>query len=551
MSRVPRPDHELPFLDDLLACGDRAPSVERKVELARGVRSVSPEASRHLDHVLFDRLARMSAGLADAQAAQTALRELLARLDAPPWHPALFLRLVPTDLGSRALVLAGGTRRVVAVADGVDMDDLRPGEEVFLGRELDVLAGRSPYGMPQVGETALFERVTADGRCVLRWRDEEVVVDAAASLAVADLRSGDQVRWDRAAWMAFERIESAGRRFLVDRVPDADRSQLGGQAANLETLLSALTAVLVDAERARRYRLDGRRSILMVGPPGCGKTLMARIAAAEIGRLGGKRCHLAVVKPAEFESRFVGATEENIRRCFRELRERAADGGYAVLFLDEIEAIGRIRGRSVDQHADRFLAALLAEVDGFTARSDVAIIAATNRKDLLDSALLERLSDLEIVVRRPDMRSARAILDIHLPASVAIGVRDRREDIVESAVSRLYAPNGDNAVATIRFRDGRSRPVVARELMSGRLLAQVCRAACQTAFVRDVGDGEPGVSVADMEQAVAAAIERLGTTLSRHNVHAYLSDLPQDVEVVGVEPVVRKVAHPERYRHVA
>src|SRR5262249_18465047 len=159
-------------------------------------------------------------------------------------------------------------------------------------------------------------------RCVLRWRDEEVVVDAAAMLNTAELKTGDQVRWDRTAWMAFEKIDAApGRRFLLEDVPDMPRSRVGGQDANLDILLSALTSTLVAAGKAAHYGLGGRQSILMVGPPGCGKTLMARVAVAEMARLSGRRCRLGVVKPAEWESPWVGETQQNIRNCFRALRE--------------------------------------------------------------------------------------------------------------------------------------------------------------------------------------------------------------------------------------
>jgi len=541
---------EIPFLDDLLAVGDGAPTIDRKVELARSIRATAPEGGRQLDRVLFDHLARMAQGLGMAQAAQQELREMLNQLDSPPWHPALFLRAVATELGPRAMVLHGGARRVVAVADGIDLDSLLVGEEVFLGKEYNVVAGRSPYGTPQCGETAFFERLAPGGRCVLRRRDEEVVVDAATTLNTAELKAGDQVRWDRTAWMAFEKIDAApGRRFLLEEVPDVGREQVGGQERSLDVLLSALTATLVAPELAARYGLGGRRSILLVGPPGCGKTLMARVAAAEVTRLSGRRCRFAVVKPAEWESSWVGETQQNIRNCFRALRE-AADGS-AVLFLDEIEAIGRIRGGVANQHGDKFLAALLAELDGFTERTGIAIIAATNRKDLVDPALLERLSDVEITVRRPDLRGARAIFAIHLPESIPVDEAGTRGEIIETAVSRLYSPNAENDLCTLRFRDGKTRTVVARELASGRLVAQICREACQAAFQRDVNGGGSGVRVADMAHAVADALERLASTLSRQNVHAYLSDLPQDVDVVSVEPVVRKVARPHRYRHAA
>src|SRR5262249_17651095 len=243
--------------------------------------------------------------------------------------------------GGGGVVLGGGARSLVGAADGVALESLRIGEEVFLGKEGNVIAGRSPYGTPQCGETAFFERLTADGRCVLRWRDEEVVVDPAGALDAAGLTHGDQVRWDRTAWIAFEKIEAAaGRQYLLEDVPTATREQVGGQQANLDIMLSALTVSLVAPETAALYGVGGRQTVLMVGPPGCGKTLMARVVAAEITRLGGRRCRFAVVKPAAWESPYVGETEANIRNCFRTLRE-AADGPV-VLFLDEIEAVGRI-----------------------------------------------------------------------------------------------------------------------------------------------------------------------------------------------------------------
>jgi ATP-dependent Clp protease ATP-binding subunit ClpA len=398
MPRVRTPDDEIPLLDQLMAVGEGAPSIDQKVDLAQTIRSSSPERGRRLDQALLDRLARYAVGLTQAQAAHAHLREMIERLDAPPWFPALFLRPVDTSLGPRALVLFNGAQRLVALAEGVDLQSLAAGDEVFLGKDLNVVTGKSPYGGPKCGETAFFERMTADGRCVLRWRDEEMVVDAASGLAVATLRSGDQVRWDRTAWLAFEKIERpVGQQFLLNEIPNVGRNQVGGQDRNLDLLLSALTAALTAPEKAMQYGLGGRKSILMIGPSGVGKTLMARVAAAEMTRLSGTDCRFGVVKPAEWESPWVGETQQNIRNCFKGLREAAA-AGAAVLFMDEIESIGRIRGGTAAHHADKFLAALLAELDGFTDRTGIAIIAATNRKDLVDPALLERLSDVEINV---------------------------------------------------------------------------------------------------------------------------------------------------------
>jgi ATP-dependent 26S proteasome regulatory subunit len=555
MRRTPSDEARLSeMLGQLVAVGEGALGIEQKVELAQLIRLEGPDGGRRLDHYLLDTVARQGLGLAEARGTQEKLRAILARLSATPWYPAVFLRPLSTPLGERALIVGGEGTSVVEVAEDVDLGALAAGDEVLLGRERNVVMARSPGGVLRAVETAFFDRRTASGRLVLRWRDEEVVVDAAAALAGAVLAEGDQVRWDRATGLAVERIERpAPRRFLLEDVPDIGRDRVGGQDANLERLLAVLTVGLLDSARAGRYGLGSRKTVLLVGPPGNGKTLLARIATAEIQRLSGKRCRFGVVKPAEWESPWVGETQHNIRLCFEALREAAREG-CVVLFLDEVEAVGRIRGDFAGHHSDKFLAALLAELDGFTDRGNVAIVAATNRKDLVDPALLERLSDTEIQVRRPDRDGARAILGIHLPAWLpwAPGPEARAE-VIERAVSRFYSPNAERALSTLRFRDGRTRTVVASDLASGRTFEQICRAACLAAFLRDVesGGADAGVRLDDMEEAVADAFERLATTLSPRNAHAHLADLPEDVDVVGVEPVLRRVGRPHRYRSAA
>jgi SpoVK/Ycf46/Vps4 family AAA+-type ATPase len=261
-----------------------------------------------------------------------------------------------------------------------------------------------------------------------------------------------------------------------------------------------------------------------------------------------------VVKPGEWEDPFVGVTQQKIRATFRALRE-AGEEGFAVLFLDEIEAMGRHRGSAVGHHSDKFLAALLAEFEGFKGRGNVAIIAATNRKDLLEPALLERF-EIEIPVRRPDMRGAKSIFGIHLPASLpyspnGTAAEDTRREMIETAVSRFYSPNADNDLCTLRFRDGKTRLVTARDLASGRVFEQVCRAACKAAFLRPAEGEEDGLRLEDMQNAVSDAMERLTHTLTVRNVHIYLPDLSTDLDVASVEPVTRKVTRPQRYLRAA
>lgn len=551
---MPHKRSPLPDLDLLRAVGDHAPSLQDKCQFVHAVRTESPDLSAQIDHMLLDTLTQQHQGLLESQAALTQCKVILEQLRRPPWRPAVYLDTVSTPHGHHALVLCDGTRRLVMLDEAITCDALTIGDEVFLNHELNMIMAKSPRGALPYGETAVVERSLGDGRLLLKWRDEEVIVEAGPLHAVP-LQRGDHVRWDRAAWLAFEKIEHThGQDFFLDELVDVDRTQVGGQAKNLETLLSSLTTTLVDPGKAAVYGLGGRQSILLVGPPGCGKTLMTRVAVAEISRLSGTQCRFAVVKPAEWESPWVGETQQNIRHCFQALRAAAHDG-FAVLFLDEVEAVGRVRGNGVGFHSDKFLAALLAELDGFTDRTGIAIVAATNRKDLVDPALMERLADVEIAITRPDRRAAEAIFAIHLaetlpysPNGTAAPVT--RRELIETAVSRFYSPNADNALSVVHFRDGKTRTVAARELASGRIFTQVCRATRQAAFLRDVRGGGSGVQVADIEDAVADAIERLRSTLTVHNVHAYLADLPQDVDVVSVEPIVRKVPRHRHYRTV-
>ena len=532
--------------------GDGALDVDGTVATLQQVRGLSAETAAAVDHTLVETIAVYRRTLMGAQRDIHECHELLERLSAPPLHPAIFHRVIKVTGVEKALVQAGNARRVVSPGEGIELAALVRGDEVFLNNEQNLIIAVSPDGPPLCGETAMFERCLSDGRLVLRHHDNPLLVDVSSRLANTRFKTGDAVRFDRNSWMAYEKIEmEASRRYLLDEVPDLPLDSVGGQTANFENLLSVLTMILVEPKRAADYGLTGRNSILMAGPPGCGKTLMARVAVSEIARLTGKKCRFAVVKPAEWESPWVGQTQENIRQCFQSLREVGEDG-YAVLFMDEIESIGRIRGGAVSQHSDKFLAALLAELDGFADRRNVAIICATNRKDLLDSALYERLSDLEISVGRPEMAGARAIFQIHLPESVPFHpngalAKSTRQELIEHAVSRFYSPNAGNELCTLRFRDGKQRVIVARELASGRLFENVCRSARRSAFLREVGGGAEGVQLSDMQDAVSQTLERMRHTLTINNAQAYLHDLPQDVDVVSVEPILRRVKQPHQY----
>ena len=536
-------------------------ALDEKVAMLETLRTLDPRQARVIDTHLLTQLINMRKGIQASQANHTKLEKLLRNLTEPPLLPAIYLGSQHV-LGTRhARVLIGSSQRIVNFGPDMKEACLGKGDEVFLNKELNLIIDKSPDGIPPFGETAHFNRMTPDGvRMILDDRDREVVVDLAKPMQHRDdIERGDVVRFDRNTLMAYEKIERSDDRqdYLVKDLDNVTAASIGGHRKNLRTLIDALTCALIAPERAEAYGLRGRRAITLIGPPGTGKTLMARVAVAEVEKISSKPCRFFVVRPGEFLSPWVGETERKIRECFEDLSE-AAESGISILFLDEVESgVGRIRGSMGGNHSDRFLAALLAEIDGFKDRQDVAIIVASNRKDLLDPALYERLSEIEIEVGRPAAEGARSIFGIHLPTDTPISpngasAADTRTEIIETAVSRFYAPNAGNEICTIKFRDGTTRVICARELMSGRLISQVCLAARQSAFSREtrdhlVKDFEPGLTMTDMHDAVSDTLTRMQSTLTRHNAHAYLADLPQDIDVVSVEPIRRKVPKAHDY----
>ena len=551
-------------VQDLLeSIGSIVSSPQDKAKLLSAARQRSGQMSQQLDVCLFDRIDVLRNGLASAKHAQEELGMVLSRLVAPPAYPAVYLG--PTRLSAPedseeetvagAVVQHGNSRRHVPMAIEVDENSLAIGDEVLLNSDMSVVIGNSPAPPPPVGELAIVERVLEGHRLQVRCGSDQRVIGIAGPIRGEPWHAGDPVRWDRNAGLAFERLtRDDGLEFRLESIPDIPLNRVGGLSAVRDQMISVLKLALAAPDVARRYRLGGQRTILLAGPPGVGKTMLAKIAGAEVQRMLGRQCSILVVKPSAFEDPFVGVTQQRIRQCFQALR---AAKNFGLLFLDEVESIGRARGSAgvAGFHGDKVLASLLAEISGFeTDRADgdppTALIAATNKIEMLDPALVERMQ-VQIRVPRPDLRAAREIFEIHLPADLPYSpngecAKKTRLEMIERAISLLYSQNA-SALCTVRFRDNTQRVVYARELASGRCIEAISRAAKQRAAHREVRGGEPGLRLADIEDAAAGAIESLAAALTRTNVHQYLGDLRQDVDVVAVEPIVRRVSRPHRF----
>lgn len=541
-------EHEQ-LLADIARMLDTHCDVRDVMPLVEQLRKVdSAPLGKRLDQYLLRRIGAFAGAREELEKALKGLRAKLEHLLSPPLFPARFLGTVTTAAGEYAKVSQNGASRLVVFGAELSATDVHAGDEVYLCHERNVVLARAADSDEEIGETAVFVRRTDDGRLVLEDRDAEVVVTTGAALAAEALRPGDSILWDRTARIALGRIETAQRTVGYEEIGATPPQALGGFDATRDRVLDRFVLGLLHPETAREYRVldDNSRRLLLIGPPGTGKTTLMRTVAARIAEQAQRRCRVATISAAELYSSYVGETERNIRRCFTMLADHEGPG---IAFFDELDAIGRARGHASGYHDDRFLGTLLAELEGIK-RSDVAVIAATNRADALDPALRGRFA-WELEIPRPNLRAARQIFAVHMTEDVpyrpsADGNTMTRQVIIDTGVQRLYEPNADNRIAALQFRDGKRREVAARELVSGRLIEQICAAARSAAFERRCRGGEPGITVDDMRDAAADAIERLRNTLTTQNAKSYLTDLPPDLDVVSVEPI-RPRADPARY----
>ncbi len=552
------------LLEGLSSPDERRVPLEEQFALLTTLRGRSPEMAKAADQSLLGQIGRLRLGMAQTREHLVRLQNIIDKLSFAPWHLGVFLTPVDeADARQTAVVACNGAHRVVGLADGVHLRDLAMGDEVFLSAEMNVIMRKIPAPLISTGETAEFQHALPDGRLVVRHRDEDTVVRAAAGLDVATLASGAHVRWNRAIGLAFEPIErTATSHLFLEDTPSEGFEHIGGLDRQIAQLTRSLHLHLLHPEVAARYQVRRVTSVLLVGPPGTGKTMMARALANWLGaRSSAGRSRFMSIKPGELHSMWYGQSEANYREAFRVARLAGDDDPATpiVMFFDEVDAVGAPRGGALAHVDDRVLTSFMTELDGLKRRGNILVVAATNRRDTLDPALARpgRLGDLVVEIPRPGMTAAAAVFGKHLPATVPYAASDGRDEaaarqhIIDVAVARLYAPNGEGEIASIMFRDSSRRAIRARDVMSGAGIANVARAAVERACVRDSEGGERGVTAADVLDAIADELSATVAALTPANCHAFVSGLPQDLAVVRVDPIVRKVRRPHRFVNVA
>jgi len=411
-------------LEEILrGCGHFESLEEAAAALAR-LRESGLENGVSIDSILLEHLAEIRETLESVEVEQGRLRQIIANLTTPPCFPAVYLARATVSGMQGAVIQTENDRRVVPIGEDVDADTLETGDEVLLSHERNCVIAKS--GMPGLltGEVATYSRSLGDGRFVLSSRDEEIVVIPKAELAARPLKEGDRIRFHRSAGLAFERIEaSKGDDYFIESTPEDTFDEIGGMDRQIESLKRTLMLHIHHADTANKYRLPRKRSVLMEGPPGNGKTKMARATCNWLAALSSTgRARFINVKPGGLNSMWYGATEQRYREIFRIARETAGaqPDVPVVMFWDEVDAIGGHRGENAHRIDDRMLNAFMAELSGLESRGNMVILAATNRMDAIDPALLRpgRLGDLVLHFPPPGAAAARSILACHLPSGI-------------------------------------------------------------------------------------------------------------------------------------
>lgn len=559
------------ILEDLSNVGDGPMPIEDRLLALAQLRETGGIPHTQVDRFCLEKIGRLRTGLFAAREEHEKMKALVEGMLAPPYFPAVFVSAGGTPQGIGALIQTATEIRVVGISDDVPVSELTAGDPVLISHERNVLVRKADCRTFLTGDVATYSRSTPDGRLVLRSREEEIVVLATSELRAAAPRPGDAVRFTRDLGLAFEKIEqSKGDEYFLEDTPSDSFDEIGGLEREIDLLKSALSLHTFHQGITSKYKLRRKKAVLMEGPPGNGKTKVARAACAWLATLSKSgRARFINVKPGALSSMWYGQTQLHYREIFRVAREAAAQdpGSVICMFWDEIDAIGGARGESVHRIDDNVLNAFMAELNGLEERGNVIVLAATNRLDALDPALVRpgRLGDLVLHFPSPNRRAARSILARHLPADIPYSsshssahssshssseadAGESRELLLDTAVERIFAQTGDTELANLTFRDGKRRLVRAADLVSGAHLEAIAQAAVERACLRETEGGPAGVASADMHAAVAAFFASAPRALTPRSARGYLRDLPQDVDVVRVDMIARKVRNPGLYR---
>ncbi len=472
-------------------------------------------------NALSERNEKLVVTLRDARAQLLQLKEEVDRLAQPPSGYGVFLSVTPDD---SVEVFTGGRRMRLAASPTVDLAGLQRGQQLRLNEALTVVEAGS---FEIVGEVCALREVLSDERAlVVGHADEERVVLLAAPLMDVPLKPGDSLLVDSKAGYAYERVPKAEVEDLVlEEVPDVEYGDIGGLTRQIEQIRDAVELPFLHADLFRQYQLRPPKGVLLYGPPGCGKTLIAKAVANSLAKQvavsrGQERItsYFLNIKGPELLNKYVGETERTIRLIFQRAREKASDGTPVIVFFDEMDSVFRTRGTGVSSDVETTIVPqLLSEIDGVEGLENVIVIGASNREDMIDPAILRpgRL-DVKIKIERPDAEAARDIftkyltteLPIH-PDDLAEFGGDRADTIVamiQHTVERMYTETDENRFLEVTYANGDKEVLYFKDFNSGAMIQNIVDRAKKSAIKERIVNGEGfqgGLRVSQLLEAIA------------------------------------------------
>jgi proteasome-associated ATPase len=501
--------------------------LEDEIAILRRRLQDAPRRVRVLEERLLETKGRLSQALAQNEKLSVALEETrdqlavlrdeVEKLTAPP-NPFGIVNGINTD--GTVDVTTGGRKLRVNVEPTLEIKELEVGQEVLLNEAMNVIDVRN---FEPTGEVVSIKEFLDDYRVIVLGRaDEERVVELAGPMRGAFLRVGDHVRVDMRTGIVHERlIRPEVEELVLEEVPDISYADIGGLGDQISAIRDAVELPYLYKDLFDDYSLSAPKGILLYGPPGCGKTLiakavansLAKAVAAKTGR-GDARSYFLNIKGPELLNKYVGETERQIRLIFARAKEKSDEGVPVIVFFDEMDSLFRTRGSGISSDVESTIVPqLLSELDGVEALKNVIVIGASNREDLIDPAILRpgRL-DVKIKIERPTAEAAREIFSIYIDETIPLdgeelaaaggGLDTLLTSMTDQVVADMYSTAEHNRFLEVTYAGGDKEVLYFRDFVSGAMIENIVRRAKKEAIKREIDEGRRGVRTEDLLAAI-------------------------------------------------
>ncbi len=504
---------------------EQALAMEEEVVSLRRRLQEAPKRVRTLEERLLETKGQLAQAVSQNEKLTYTLREarehiatLREEVDKLTQPPSAYGTLLARNEDGTVDVFSGGRKMRVALHPGIGDDDIERGAEVVLNESLSVVMARSGE---VTGEVVTLKELLPDRRRALiaGRADEERVVELSDALVGERLRSGDTVLMDSRSGLLLEKLPRPEVEELVlEEVPDMSYDDVGGLDTQIEQITDAVELPFVHQKLFAEYQLPAPKGILLYGPPGCGKTLIAKAVAnslakkvAEVSGDTQARSYFLNIKGPELLNKYVGETERQIRLVFQRAREKSEEGWPVIVFFDEMDSLFRTRGTGISSDMESTIVPqLLAEIDGVETLKNVIVIGASNREDLIDPAILRpgRL-DVKIKIERPDEAAAASIFSRYLVSELpldagevtSLGGGDPDKAVramIETTVEEMYREDDQNRFLEVTYQNGDKEIMYFKDFSSGAMIENIVRRAKKRAIKRFIDDGAKGIRTEDL-----------------------------------------------------